>query len=82
MKATRSASLSSSATSDVCAMPAEPSLVSDLTISGKASRRGRRTALPMRKTANSGTGMRWYERSFFEMPLSRASISPRGLQPV
>ncbi len=40
-------------------MPAEPSLVSDFTMSGKASRGGRRTALPMRNTANSGTGMRW-----------------------
>jgi hypothetical protein len=38
MKTTRSAILSSSKTSDVCAMPADPSLVSDLTISGKASR--------------------------------------------
>jgi len=40
-------------------MPAEPSLVSDFTMSGKASRAGRRTGLPIRKTVNSGTGMRW-----------------------
>ena len=28
-----------------------------------------------------GTGMRWYASSFFDSALSRASISPRGLQP-
>ena len=43
MKRTRSSSFASSSTTDACEMPIEASSVSDLTISGKRSRRGRRT---------------------------------------
>ena len=59
MNVTRSFSFSSLSTTDACEMPIDASCVSDFTISGNASRFGRRIGRPMRKTSNSGTGMRW-----------------------
>ena len=56
--ATRSRSFSSLSTTDAWAMPRDASSVSDLTISGKDRRRGRRTARPIAKTAKSGHGIR------------------------
>ena len=82
MNFTRSTNLSSSLTTDACAMPIDASCVSDFTMSGNCRRFGRVIARPRRKTAKSGTGMRWYASSFFDSALSRASTSPRGLQPV
>ena len=82
MNVTRSFSFSSVSTTDACEMPIDASCVSDFTISGKLSRLGRRIGRPIRKTSNSGTGIRWYASSFFDSDLSRASSSPRGLQPV
>ena len=63
-------------------MPIEASSVSDLTISGKRSRRGRRTIRPRGNTAKSASGMRWYESTFLASALSRESTRPRELQPV
>ena len=82
MKATRSLSLSSSWTMDACEIPSEASSVTDLTMRGKGSHVGRLTRRPCGTTMKSGNGMRWNEKSFLARTLSRASINPRGLQPV
>ena len=59
MKRTRSSSFASSSTTEACEMPIEASRVRDLTMSGKPSRRGRRTAGPRGNTTKSVTGIRW-----------------------
>jgi hypothetical protein len=82
MKRTRSASFSSSSTTEACEMPAEASRVSDFTISGNARGFGRFTARPRGKIAKLGDAMRWKLRSFLVRALSRPSIRPRELQPV
>ncbi len=63
-------------------MPRDASSHRLFTISGNLRRAGRRVFLPIGNTANAGTGTRWYFSSFLERSLPRASISPRGLQPV
>ena len=82
MKRTRSSSFASSSTIEAWEIPIDASRVRDLTMSGKPSRRGLRTARPRGTATKSGTATRWKARIFLARALSRARSSPRVLQPV
>jgi hypothetical protein len=63
-------------------MPSEASSLSDFTKSGNSISGGRRSFFPRRSTQKAGTRTPWCARTIFESALSRARVSPRGLQPV
>ena len=82
MKRARSARLSSSATTEACAIPTEASSSSGFTISGDRSAEGRTNSAPGGNTAKSGTRIPWNARIFLLIDLLRATSSPVGEEPV
>jgi len=59
MNWTRRTSCSSFSTTEAWEMPVDASKKSDLTMSGKCSRRGSRRRAPRGTTMKSGTAIRW-----------------------
>jgi hypothetical protein len=71
-----------SSTSEACEIPSDASSVADFTNSGNFGRAGARKRHPNGKSSNAGVTTPCEASTRFVNTLSRASIIPRGLQPV